>query len=82
MPPLAKLTLKREMLRGTQCPDGIKDENDENQIDPYIFDPKDLTDFIRRNQIMATESGSIGKKPRVKAKEIKFVGNYFQNIRF
>jgi hypothetical protein len=82
MPPVAKLYLKREKLNGAQCPNGIFDNRETNSIQSTrVFDSQDLSDPIRRNQLIAMESNNLIKKTRQKNKEMKFIGSLINTIR-
>lgn len=76
MLPVATLTLKKQMVRGAQCPNGFKEDSEDNSIDPVVFDANDLTNPIRRNQMMAMDSPNLAKKPRNKGKQMKIIGKY------
>lgn len=77
MPPVAKLHLRREKLNGAQCPNGIIENKETDSIQSSrIFDSQDLSDPIRRNQLIAMESNNLIKKNRQKSKEMKFIGSY------
>ena len=64
------------MVRGAQCPNGFKEDSEDNSIDPVVFDANDLTNQIRRNQMMAMDSPNLAKKPRNKGKQMKIIGKY------
>lgn len=68
---MAKLTLKRIELNGAQCPHGIKENN--NAIESNTFDLNDLSDAIKRFQLINAESVSFAKK-RTKNNEMKILG--------
>ena len=69
---MAKLTLKRTMLNGAQCPNGLKETF--NVKESNTFDVNDLSDSIKRYQLINSEPVSFGKKQRNKNKEMKFIG--------
>lgn len=77
MPPFAKLTLKKVMVRGSECPNGINQETNEKLMDAKDFDLNDLSDSIRRYQLINSESAGFGKKSRTKAKTMKFIGKLY-----
>lgn len=77
MPPVAKIYLKREKLNGAQCPNGIIENKETDSIQSSrLFDSQDLSDPIRRNQLIAMESNNLIKKNRQKSKEMKFIGTF------
>jgi len=77
MPPVAKLYLKREKLNGAQCPNGIVESKETDSIQSSrLFDSQDLSDPIRRNQLIAMETNNLIKKNRQKSKEMKFIGTF------
>ena len=77
MPPVARLTLKRERTRNSQCADEMANDKNqqyaigENDVD---FDMNDLSNFLRRSQFMALDSGSVSKKGKSKGQTMKFIG--------
>jgi hypothetical protein len=63
------------MIRGTQCPNGIKESNKNDQAnDANEFDMIDLSNPIRRVQFINSEKISFSKKGRSKPKEMKLIG--------
>ena len=74
MPPLAKLVIKRQMLRGAQCPNGVH-ESEKHVVESIRdFEADDLSNPVRRLEMMNAEKTSFGKKGRSKAKEMKVIG--------
>ena len=49
MKPVAKLIVKQSMIKGTQCPNGVKRTGQENNVD---FNLNDLTDPITRDKVL------------------------------
>ena len=74
MPPLAKLVIKRQMLRGAQCPNGVVETEKHESNDPRDFEADDLSNPIRRLQLINSEKISFSKKGRSKSKEMKVIG--------
>ena len=72
MLPVARLTLRKVMTRGAQCPNGQK-EPEVREIDGALFDRSDYSDPLRRNQLLAQEQ-SVAKKTRARSKEMRFIG--------
>lgn len=71
--PFAILTIKRQALRGPQCPNGIVSETNDNFVNSVgVFDPTDLSDVNIRNRFL--EPSLKTKKGKKKA-FIKFIGN-------
>ncbi|CAF0721201.1 unnamed protein product, partial [Brachionus calyciflorus] len=68
IPTMAKLTLTRTMLNGAQCPNGIRENS--NVKESPTFDLNDLSDSIKRYQLLNAENVSF-KKQRSKGKEMK-----------
>ena len=68
---MAKLSLKRIEINGAQCPHGIKEKSD--QVESNTFDLNDLSDPIKRFQLINAESVSFAKK-RTKNNEMKILG--------
>ena len=71
---MAKLTLTRTMLNGAQCPNGIRENS--NVKESPTFDLNDLSDSIKRYQLLNAENVSF-KKQRSKGKEMKVLGKIF-----
>ena len=67
------MTIKRQALKGAQCPNGKKVENNEN-ANNGVFDPYDLSDINIRNRSL--ESNLVVKKGKKKTLNIKFIGNF------
>ena len=73
MLPIARLTLRKVMTRGAQCPNGYIESDVREQVDSTLFDRNDYSDPLRRKQLLAQEQ-SVAKKSRVRSKEMKFIG--------
>jgi hypothetical protein len=75
MPPLAKLIIKKQMIRGAQCPNGVKEEDEErSMLDMKDFDLNDLSNPTRRLQLINSDKTSFSKKSRTKTKETTLIG--------
>ena len=48
-------------------------------MDPFEFDPKDMSDFMRRNRILDSQAGNIGKKSKSKNQKMIFLGKFSEN---
>ena len=81
MPPFAKLTIKKIMSRGKQCPNGVM-EHQGVEMDAAEFDPKDMSDFMRRNRILDSEAGLVGKKSRGKNQKMILIGMKIKSPKF
>lgn len=62
------------MLRGSQCPNGVKQETYEKPMEAKEFDRKDLSDPTVRYQLINAESANFGKKQRSRGKDMKLIG--------
>jgi hypothetical protein len=71
MKPFAKLIIKQNMLKGAQCPNGMKKEGQiiNNNVD---FNLNDLTDPITRDKVL---NDQVKKKGSGKG-GVKILGNY------
>lgn len=70
MTPVAKLIITQHMIRGAQCPNGVKSPNEEKISNSVDFDLKDLSDPITRDKLF---NDNLGTK-RKGNKQIKFLG--------
>ena len=70
------------MLRGAQCPNGVSDPQQthhEMSDASKEFEANDLSNPIRRLQLINAEKVSFEKKNRHKSKEMKLIGSANKN---
>jgi hypothetical protein len=69
MPPVAKLFIQKQMTKGAQCPNGVKE--DEQTDSETSFESNDLSDNTKKNQ---ENDAFISRKSKPKGNQMIFLG--------
>lgn len=74
---MAQLTIKRQMLRGVQCPNGIRQASESSgaSMSAREFDPFDLSDPIRRNELINSQTVQKTRSKSSSSAKMKLIDN-------